>query len=225
MDKTILITGCNKRVGHDLAAHLLSEGYRIIGAVRLAPTIPIPGVEYIEVDLTNQEQLTALIDKVRTEHRVLRAIIHNASQWLADSSENLETMHKLHVLAPFRINTELAELIRRAERCDIVHICDDTASRGTANHIAYAATKSALLNMTLSFAKWFPEYVRVNAVSPGLLYFKEGSTEEYKTKTVKKAKLEFEPRSEPIVSAVDYLLNSCYVTGSNIVTNGGRHLK
>lgn len=225
MNKTILITGCNKRVGHDLAAHLSALGYNIIGAVRHAPKSPIPNVSYIETDLTCNKKTSHFIETIKNEHQGLRGIIHNASQWLKDTPENLETMHQLHVMAPYRINMELATQITQSARCDIIHICDDTASRGTANHIAYAATKAALLNMTLSFAKFFPQHVRVNAISPGLLYFKENSTPEYQERTLQKAKLTFEPQSEPILKAVDYLLGSQYVTGSNTVTNGGRHLK
>lgn len=225
VNQAVVVTGCSKRVGLDLAAHLSASGYQVVGAVRSIPKHPLPRIRYIEVDLACNTQISQFIQLVRAEYPNLRGIIHNASQWLEDSPANLDLMHRIHVAAPYRINSELSDLILQATRCDIIHICDDTASRGSANHIAYAATKAALLNMTLSFAKLYPEHVRVNAISPGLLHFKEGSSEEYQSQTVLKAKLGFEPKSEPIISAVDYLLNTNYVTGSNIVANGGRHLK
>lgn len=225
VNQAIIVTGCSKRVGLDLAAHLSAAGFHIVGAVRRMPDHPLPNIRYIEVDLACDIQLSKFIQSLRAEYSSLRGIIHNASQWREDTPANLDIMHRIHVMAPYRINYELSDLIIKSARCDIIHICDDTASRGTANHIAYAATKAALLNMTLSFAKLYPQHVRVNAISPGLLHFKEGSSKEYQRQTILKAKLEFEPKSEPIISAVDYLLGSAYVTGSNIVTNGGRHLK
>ncbi|MNC72477.1 Dihydrofolate reductase FolM [compost metagenome] len=67
--------------------------------------------------------------------------------------------------------------------------------------------------------------VRVNAILPGLLILKEGGDEAYRQQTLKKALLEFEPGAQPLIEAVQFLLDSQYSTGSNVVINGGRHLK
>lgn len=224
-EQSILITGCNKRVGKDLAVHLLARGFRIIGTVRELPADPVAGIDYHQVELTDQARVLAFVETLKSSDTKLRGIIHNASQWLDDSAANMNTMYQLHVLAPYLINFGLAELVNQAPRCDVIHICDDTASRGSSNHVAYAATKSALLNMMLSFAKLYGTNARVNAISPGLLYLKEGESEEYARTTIAKARLAFEPGSEPIIKAVDYLLDAGYVTGSDLVVNGGRHLK
>lgn len=42
---------------------------------------------------------------------------------------------------------------------------------------------------------------------------------------MKKALLEFEPGAGPLIETVKYLLASQYSTGSQVVINGGRHLK
>ena len=44
-------------------------------------------------------------------------------------------------------------------------------------------------------------------------------------KTLGLALLEFEPGAGPLIEAVKYLLDSHYSTGSQVVINGGRHLK
>ncbi|SDT91907.1 SDR family NAD(P)-dependent oxidoreductase [Halopseudomonas salegens] len=225
MTESILITGCSKRVGHDLALHLQQSGYQIVGVSRRPPCEPIPGVDYRSADLTRSADVDALISHIRQEHPNLRAIIHNASLWLDDLEDNIDAMLALHVATPIKINLGLSELITRAPRFDIINICDDTATRGSKNHVGYAAAKTALLNTTLSFAKLFPETVRVNAISPGLLYLKEGSDESYQAKTIKKSKIQYEPKAEPVITTVDYLLRADFVTGSNIVVNGGRHVR
>lgn len=225
MTASILLTGCNKRVGHDLAAHLQQAGYQVVGVSRTPPRQPIKGVDYQCADLTRADDVAALIKHVKQQHPNLRAIIHNASLWLDDTVDNIDAMLALHVSTPIRINLDLSELITRAPRFDIINICDDTATRGSRNHVGYAAAKTALLNTTLSFAKLFPPSVRVNAISPGLLYLKEGSDADYQARTVRKSRIAIEPGAEPIITTVDYIMQSEFMTGSNIVVNGGRHLK
>lgn len=227
MHSPIIITGANKRGGLALCKALLEQGYPIIAVYRASPgeLAHLPGVELQQADLAVADQRQALIATVRERHTALRGIIHNASAWLDDSPDNLQYMLRLHVEAPFELNRELAPLLRQSGRADIIHICDDTAQRGTRNHIGYAASKAALLNLTLSFAEQLAPEVRVNAVSPGLLQLKEDSPPEYREKTLHKALLEFEPGNAPLVEAVLYLLGSTYSTGSNIVINGGRHLR
>ncbi len=225
MKESILLTGCNKRVGHDLALHLQQSGYQVVGVSRNPPREPISGVDYQCADLTQSTDVDALISHIKQEHPNLRAIIHNASLWLDDTAVNIDAMLALHVATPIRINLGLSELITRAPRFDIINICDDNATRGSKNHVGYAAAKTALLNTTLSFAKLFPPTVRVNAISPGLLYLKEGSDAAYQAKTVKKSKIQKEPKAEPIISSVDYIMRADFMTGSNLVVNGGRHVR
>lgn len=223
----IIITGASKRGGLALCKALLEQGYPIIAVYREAPgeLAGLPGVEAYQADLAVAQSRQQLIAAIKERHDALRGIIHNASAWLDDSQENLALMLALHVEAPFDLNQELAPLLKRAGRADIIHICDDTAQRGTRNHIGYAASKAALFNLTLSFAEKLAPEVRVNSISPGLLMLKENSTADYRQKTLKKALLEFEPGNAPLVEAVTYLLGSSYSTGSNIVINGGRHLR
>ena len=83
----------------------------------------------------------ALIEYLQSHYDGLRAIIHNASLWLDDGLDNLQTMFRLHVEAPYHLNLALGDLLGKVEKADIIHICDETSSRGSKSHIGYAATK------------------------------------------------------------------------------------
>lgn len=227
MSNPILITGADKRVGLALSKALIKNGFPIIATYRQKPgqLLELKGATLFQADLSNPPERSALINFINHNTSALRGIIHNASMWLEDSLENLATMYQIHIEAPFHLNEALSEHLKKSGRADIIHICDDTASRGSRNHVAYAATKAALANMTLSFAEKLAPSVRVNSISPGLLNFKENSHKKYKEKVLKKALLEFEPGPEPLLEAALYLLSVSYSTGSNIVINGGRHLR
>ncbi|MCQ3030051.1 dihydromonapterin reductase [Pseudomonas syringae] len=222
----ILITGASQRVGLELAIELAKAGHFVVNASRsIAHTPEHPNIVSFQTDLLLAEDRMALVGYLKANYTGLRAVIHNASLWLDDGVDNLNTMFKLHMEAPYHLNHELAPLLAMSEKSDIIHICDETSSRGSKSHIAYAATKAALQNMVLSFAEKLAPDIRVNAVLPGLLILKENSDEAYRSQTLKKALLEFEPGSRPLIDAVFYLLNTQYSTGSSVVVNGGRHLK
>ncbi|UVJ44860.1 dihydromonapterin reductase [Pseudomonas sp. LS1212] len=226
MNSPILITGASRRVGLELAISLAQAGHTIVSASRsISPHSAHPNIVQFQADLQQEEDRLALIEHLTSNYDGLRAIIHNASLWLDDGLENLNTMFKLHVEAPYHLNLALGEQLAKLEKSDIIHICDETSSRGSKSHIAYAATKAALQNMVLSFAEKYAPAIRVNAILPGLLILKENSDEEYRRRTLKKALLEFEPGAQPLIEAVSYLLNTQYSTGSSVVINGGRHLK
>ncbi|MCI8209659.1 dienelactone hydrolase [Pseudomonas sp. S25] len=226
MNNPILITGASQRVGLELAIELAKAGHFVVNASRsIAHTAEHPNIVSFQTDLLRSEDRMALVEYLKTNYSGLRAVIHNASLWLDDSVDNLNTMFKLHVEAPYHLNHELAALLAKSKKSDIIHICDETSSRGSKSHIAYAATKVALQNMVLSFAEKFAPDIRVNAILPGLLILKENSDEAYRNQALKKALLEFEPGSQPLIDAVFYLLNTQYSTGSSVVVNGGRHLK
>ncbi len=226
MNSPILVTGGSQRVGLALATQLALAGHTVVSASRSKITTPAhPNIIPFQADLCSERDREALIDHLRSHYDGLRAIVHNASLWLDDDLDNLDTMFKLHVEAPYHLNLALGEQLLKLDKSDIIHICDETSSRGSKSHIGYAATKAALQNMVLSFAEKYAPKVRVNGILPGLLILKEGGDEHYRQQTLKKALLEFEPGAQPLIDAVFFLLESQYSTGSNVVINGGRHLK
>ncbi|MBK5006976.1 dihydromonapterin reductase [Pseudomonas sp. S32] len=226
MNSPILITGASQRVGLALAVELAQAGHLVVSASRsILPQAAHPNIVQFQADLCQAADREALIQHLHSEYDGLRAIIHNASLWLDDGLENLETMFRLHVEAPYHLNLALGDLLAKVDKADIIHVCDETSSRGSKSHIGYAATKAALQNMVLSFAEKYAPTVRVNGILPGLLMLKEGGDDDYRRQTLKKALLEFEPGAGPLIETVKYLLASQYSTGSQVVINGGRHLK
>lgn len=227
MKYPILITGANDRIGFALAEALFEDGYEIVAVYRRDPgrLAELPGAHLIQADLETAEGRAKVVGAVRERYKALRGIVHNASLWLGDEPGALRRMTELHVSAPFDLNMGLAELLQAYEhKADIIHITDDTALRGSPRHVGYVATKAALSNLTLSFAKLLPT-VTVNSVAPGFLLAPKGSTPEYVEAAKAKAVIQVEPGAEPVIQAVRFLLCSRYSTGTTVVVNGGRHLK
>ncbi|MDN2660351.1 dihydromonapterin reductase [Neptunomonas phycophila] len=232
----ILITGVGKRIGLAIAKHLLAQGQPIIGTYRThyesIDELQAQGAELYCCDLYDQAAVLNLINTLDEQHPTLRGIIHNASDWIPESS-NLppevvfQKMMQVHAGAPYEINRLLSDklLAYSGEHADIIHMTDYVASKGSKKHIAYAASKAALDNMTLSFSAQLAPRVKVNAIAPAMIMFNDDDDDAYRAKTLKKSLMEIAPGTDEILEAVDYLLKSRYVTGRTLHVDGGRHLK
>lgn len=232
--EAVLITGVSRRLGLALAQHFMSEGYKVIGTYRTEREELFPlfdqGATLYQVDFNDEASLNGFIDKVKHDHSNLRAIIHNSSDWLPEASASeygdiFDKMMGVHAKAPYLINLALHEKLAQNECADIIHISDYVAARGSKKHIAYAASKAALENLSLSFAAAFAPQVKVNSIAPALLKFNEGDDEAYQAKALTKALLPIEGGFEEAIATVEYLMKSRYVTGRTLHLDGGRHLK
>lgn len=132
----------------------------------------------------------------------------------------------VHTSAPYQLNLALKDLlIQNKGLTDIIHMTDFVQETGSQNHIAYSASKAALHNLTLSFARVFAPHVKVNSVAPSLVMFNDDDSEEYRAEALTKNLLGIVPGAQEAVKAVNYLLDADYVTGQTLHLNGGRNLK
>ena len=231
----ILITGVGKRVGLALAKALIKDGYPVIGTYRT----PYPAIAELEslgatlyqVDFYNPFELQELMDKLRDNHPRLRGIIHNASDWMPDDSRRPEfimnSMMQVHVQVPYQLNTFLADALKAttAQNADIIHISDYVSEKGSKKHIAYAASKAALSNLTLSFSALLAPKVKVNEIAPAMIMFNPEDKPDYREKALSKSLMGVAPGEQEVVEAVNYILASRYMTGRTLKLDGGRHLK
>lgn len=229
----ILITGASQRVGLHCARRLLEDGHPVIVTYRTErPGVDVlrnQGATVLFADLSDEAGILAFINRLKTHTDRLRAIVHNASEWLAESAgdeaEAFTRMFGVHMLAPYLINLHCAELLQRSTVADIVHISDDVTRKGSSKHIAYCASKAGLESLTLSFAAKYAPQIKVNGIAPALLLFNPDDDAAYRAKALAKSALGIEPGSEVIYQSLRYLLDNPYVTGTTLTVNGGRHVK
>ena len=171
---------------------------------------------------------------VGQEYKTLRAVIHNASDWKPENKTNpsdnasqiMHQMMTIHATVPYLFNLTLKDQLMSGDKTsDIIHISDYVAEKGSKKHIAYAASKAALNNLTLSFSAMLAPKVKVNTLSPAMIKFNEHDDEAYKTKALKKALIPTEAGFEEIIDGIKFVLASHYMTGRTLHLDGGRHLK
>ena len=234
MTAPVLITGGAQRLGLAVAKSLLSQSIPVIVTYRThkpaVDELAKTGAVTLQSDFSTQAGIERAIVEIRGVSQHLRGIIHNASDWDAESNGVapdvlLDKMMRVHVQAPYQINLAFAKTLQNnAGFSDIIHMTDFVQDCGSAKHIAYAASKAALHNLTLSFARKLAPNTKVNSIAPALVMFNEWDDNAYREKAKKKSLLGEVPGADEAVKAVNYLLNSDYVTGQTLHLNGGRHL-
>ncbi|WJG09815.1 dihydromonapterin reductase [Aliiglaciecola sp. LCG003] len=235
MDNPIIITGGAQRIGLAVAEELLTLGHAVVITYRTERAnlaeLRDKGIRTIQADFSTTGGTAAFIQFIRQEYTTIRAIIHNASDWAAespqlDSAELFSRMMQIHASTPYQINLALQDkLIQQGTTTDIIHMTDYVQDKGSKKHIAYAASKAALHNLTLSFAASLAPHVKVNSIAPALVLFNQNDSQEYKQQALKKSLLQTSPGAQEVVKTISYLLNSDFVTGRTMHLDGGRHLK
>ena len=229
----ILTTGAGQRVGLHCAQRLLEDGQSVIFTYRSArpgvKTLRDLGAIGVYADFSSEAGILAFIAELHTHTDSLRAIVHNASDWFAETpgseAEAFNRMVNIHMLAPYLINLHCADLLKQSTPADIIHISDDVTRKGSSKHIAYCASKAGLDSLTLSFAARYAPAIKVNGIAPALLLFNPDDDAAYRAKALAKSALGIEPGSEVIYQSLRYLLDNPYVTGTTLSVNGGRHVK
>ena len=235
----IIITGGAQRAGLAIARSLAKRGQSVVITYRShrpgVDELSELGVLCLPCDFAKPRSIDDLLNQLQKRFRSIRGLIHNASDWVSedeggDFHELFQQMMRIHAEVPYRLNLALAPQLQAFAKgegpvADIIHFTDYIVAKGSARHIAYAASKAALDNLNASFAQRLAPSVKVNAIAPSLLAFNEHDSEAYRKKAIKKSLLERVPGFDEAVRAVEFLLASGYITGQTLHLDGGRHLR
>jgi NAD(P)-dependent dehydrogenase (short-subunit alcohol dehydrogenase family) len=106
----------------------------------------------------------------------------------------------------------------------IVNITDVAALEAWPLFAPHAAAKAALAQLTRSLARSFAPGIRVCAVAPGPVLLPDGSDDARRERQAARTALGRLGSPEDVVGAVVYLIEADYVTGEQLVVDGGHAL-
>jgi NAD(P)-dependent dehydrogenase (short-subunit alcohol dehydrogenase family) len=181
-DKTALVTGAGRGLGHGVARGLAAYGATVLAVARteselaeLAETVRSAGgvIETIVVDLASPAETARLASDVTARHGGVDALINNAAilrmtAFLDLSEDAFEETIAVNLLAPARLTRALLPAMLERGRGAIINVSSAAGIRPFADETDYCAAKYGLEGFSYSLAlELAPHNVSVNLVSPG----------------------------------------------------------
>jgi NAD(P)-dependent dehydrogenase (short-subunit alcohol dehydrogenase family) len=240
--RTLILTGASRGIGHATVKRFSSAGWRVITCSRHAFPENCPWAagpeDHIQVDLADPADTQRAVEEMRgrlTDGK-LHALVNNAAISPKDEAggrmNTLETPHELWRKV-FEVNffstIWLASGLKNELAAAKGSIVNVTSIAGSRVHpfagSAYATSKAAVTALTREMAADFgPWGVRVNAIAPGEIdtaILSPGTDKIVETIPLRRLGAPAE-----VAKAIYYLCTdqSSYVTGAELMINGGQHV-
>ncbi|NWA08306.1 SDR family NAD(P)-dependent oxidoreductase [Pseudomonas gingeri] len=241
-EKTLLLTGASRGIGHATVKHFHAAGWRIFTASRQDWVAECPWAEgllnHIHLDLEDIESITDSLPAIREKlGGRLDALVNNAGiSPKGPEGARLGVLESDYAtwIKVFNVNLFSTALLARglfdelkAAKGSIINV---TSIAGSKVHpfagVAYSTSKAALCALTREMAFDFGRHgVRVNAIAPGEIETSmlSAGTAQIVERLVPMNRL---GKPEEVASLVYFLCTAgaSYVNGAEIHVNGGQHV-
>jgi len=175
--KVALVTGAGSGIGQAIARALAEGGARVLITGRTEKSLKETaalgsGIDYKVADVTDTEQVAALVSTIEESHGRLDVLVNNAG-WApvtplrAVSLEEYDRAFGINVRAVIDLSRQVLPLLLES-RGSIVNVSSTAAVRPIANMSVYSASKAAMSALSHSWAQELAaDGVRVNNVVVG----------------------------------------------------------
>ena len=130
----------------------------------------------------------------------------------------------VNLKAPVFLAKAFAAALPAGAEGNIVNIVDQRVWKPTPRFFSYAASKSALWNVTRTLAQALAPRVRVNAIGPGPVLKSAHQSDEEFRRQCEATILRRGTTPDEIARAVRFILDAPAMTGQMIALDGGQHL-
>ncbi|MBS7780619.1 SDR family oxidoreductase [Acidovorax sp. CCYZU-2555] len=238
-----LVTGSASGIGAAIARRLSGDGFAVVLHSRSsveagrALAAELGQAIYIQADLAQDADRSRLVQQAVDAWGRLDVLVNNAgiSQVIAHADLAAATpdiwhaMHEVNVVAPFRLVALAESALRAAAQpgrpACVVNISSHAGVRPKGASIPYAASKAALNHMTRLLALSLAPEIRVNAVAPGLVDTPlTASWTQAQQLWKERAPMRRAASPEDIAQLVAMLVESNYLTGEILLSDGGLNL-
>jgi pteridine reductase len=236
--KRALVTGAGTRVGAEIARALGACGMRVAvhhhgsaqGAGETCRDIEAAGGSALTfaADLYDESQARGLVDQVLGRFGGLDLLVSSAGNFDDASLATASSTHwdralGLNVRAPFSLVQQAAPALQRSHGSVVLVTCATRLSP-LPGYLPYQVSKAALHQLMRVLALELAPTVRVNSVAPGTVLPPAGMHAAARAELVRQIPLGTTGGASSVAQAVVYLAQASFVTGTEIVVDGGRSL-
>ena len=239
MNKTVLITGASRGIGHAVALYLANQGYDLVlhynsnkdaAEKTLKAVKDLGGVARIlSFDISNREQTEKVLTDDINEHGAYYGVVCNAGitadnpfpmidgdAWDKVLHTNLDGLY--NVLHPV-----VMPMISARQGGRIIAMSSISGVMGNRGQVNYAASKAGIIGAVKSLAvELAKRNITVNAIAPGVI--ETDMTSDLPIEEIQKMiPMRRMGSAKEVASLVAYLLSddAAYITRQVISVNGG----
>ena len=242
MKKKVFVIGGSGKIGSYVSNYLAKKNeFEIIIVDNNKPKFKYFN-KFIKFDLLNFKDYEKFKKKILRNYKTIDILINCAAMvgtnkdkgWKKgfqfQSVQSWQKCIDTNLTSIFLIIRTLLSLLKKSKNPKIINISSIysfTAPRfqiykntDIKNQLAYSVSKAGVNQLTKWFSSYLDKKFSINTISFGGLsgkYMKKSFKQKYSKHTLKKRMLKL----EDVIPAIDYLITSEYITGQNIIVDGG----
>ena len=185
--KTAIVTGSAVGVGRAAAIDLARRGANVVvnysksedDAREAVKLVEAEGAQalLVRADVSKDDQVRDMVRQAVERFGGLHILVNNAAMTHFVRFDDLERMkeeywddiYAVNVKGTFFCIRAAAPEIKKSGGGAVVHVASVAGVRSIGSSIAYAASKAAVINMTMGLARVLGPEIRVNCVAPGFI--------------------------------------------------------
>jgi 3-oxoacyl-[acyl-carrier protein] reductase len=241
VDMVALVTGASRGIGRSAVLKLAGAGAKVIinyqgneeaaqETLRLVNEIGGSG-KLIKADVTNSEQVDALIKNTMDSYGRIDILVNNAGitrdgLLMRMKDEDWEKVINTNLTGVFNCTRAVVRPMMKQRSGKIINISSVVGINGNTGQVNYSAAKAGIIGLTKSTAKELASRgIMVNAIAPGFIRtdMTDKLTEDAKTEIASRIPLGRLGNPDDIANLITFLAGpySDYITGQVIAVDGG----
>lgn len=245
--KTAIVTGSAVGVGRATALDLARRGANVVvnysrseddarETLRLVEAEGAAGL-LVRADVSKDAEVRDMVRQAVERFGGLHVLVNNAAMTHFVPMQDLEAMkdefwddiYAVNVKGVFFCCRAAAPEIKRSGGGAIVNVSSVAGIRAIGSSMAYAASKAAVINMTIALARVLGPEIRVNCVAPGFIetrWLRNGLGEQVyelaRNREINTSALKAVCKPEDVSQAImSFVEGADLVTGQTLLVDGG----
>lgn len=235
--KSVIVTGSGRGIGRKIAERFAALGARVVISDLDEATVAQVAGEIgngaigIRANVTNSDDVTALMDKTKESFGSVDVVVNNAgitrdTLMMRMDEKDWDMVLDINLKGAFLVTKAATRVMMKQRYGRIVNISSVVGLTGNAGQANYSASKAGLIGLTKSAAKEFASRnITVNAVAPGFIETEmtEKLSEATREEFLRNIVLSRPGSPDDVAAAVLFFASddAAYVTGQVLAVDGG----